>query len=94
MRYPNYKGRYDRTRGDYTLIVSDMIDNSTTDNINYGYGYFSSDGLKDEVSGYTIKQIENVLSYTSSWDNWRDNIKNKYSNATKNKLDKLFKNWD
>lgn len=94
MKYTNYKGRYDRTRGDYTLIVSDMIDISTTDNTNYGYGYFSSDGFKDNVSGYTLKQIEDVLSYTSSWNNWRDNIKNKYSNATENKLDKLFKNWD
>ena len=36
----------------------------------------------DKVSGYTIRQIEDVLSYTSSWEDWKNNIKNRYNNAT------------
>lgn len=93
MVYPDYKGRW-RSTGDYTLVVSDMIDTSTTDDTNYGYGYLSADGKKDQVSGYTIRQIEDVLSTTSSWNDWKNNIKNKYNNDTKDNLDKLFDNWD
>ena len=47
----------------------------------------------DEVSGYTVRQIEDVLSYTSSWEDWKNNIKNKYNNATEHNLDKLFTYW-
>lgn len=42
MIYPNYLGR-ERSTGNYTLVVSDMIDNSSTDRTNFGYGYFSWD---------------------------------------------------
>ena len=62
----------------YTGIVQDMID--------------GIDGY-DKVSGYTIRQIEDVLSYTSSWEDWKNNIKNKYNNATENHLDALFTYW-
>ncbi len=91
MKYPSskYKGR-EWNNNNYTLVVADMIDSEST--------AFTNNGFKeptDEVSGYnTIRQIEDVLSYTSSWDSWRDNLKNRYNNATENKLDKLFKNWD
>lgn len=63
---------------EYTGIVQDMID--------------GIDGY-DKVSGYTIRQIEDVLSYTSSWEDWKNNIKNRYNNATENHLDALFTYW-
>lgn len=92
MVYPSskYKGRFWNTsQSDYTLVVADLIDGIGYNGENNGF--FDT---KDEVSGYTIKQIEDVLSYTSSWNNWRDNIKNRYNNSTKNNLDKLFKAYE
>ena len=64
--------------GDYTGVVQDLIDGKS--------GY-------DQVSGYTIKQIENVLGNTSSWDSWKNNLKNRYNNATENNLDAVFNRW-
>ncbi len=87
MVYPNY--RVGATiLPDYTQLVLDMIDN--LGDFNNG----SENLSQDNVTGYTIKQIEDVLSYTSSWNNWKENIKNKYNNGTKNNLDALFNHWD
>lgn len=88
MKYPGYKGGGFST-GYYTLVVADMIDGVGYNDANYGF-YNSN----DEVYGYTIKQIEDVLSYTSSWNNWRVNIKNRYNNPTKNNLSKLFRAYE
>lgn len=92
MVYPSstYKGRFWNTsRSDYTLVVADMIDGTGYNNENNGF--FDS---RDGVSGYTIKQIEDVLSNTSSWNDWKNNIKNRYNNPTENNLDKLFKSYE
>ena len=92
MVYPpsTYRGRFWNTnQSDYKLVVADMIDGVGYNGENNGF--FDN---RDEVSGYTIKQIEDVLSYTSSWNNWRDNIKNRYGNSTKTNLDKLFKAYE
>ena len=75
-----------------TRVVADLIGNdfrNQTDATNYG---FTDD--RDQVSGYTIKQIEDVLGKTSSWNGWKDNIKNRYDNATEDNLDALFAYWD
>jgi len=88
MVYPDYIGR-ERNTGDHTLIVADMIDNASTDDTNNGFGSRSGE-TQDKVSGYTIKQIEDVLRDTSSWENWKNNIKNRYNNETKKHLDELF----
>ena len=48
----------------------------------------------EAVSGYTIKQIEDVLHNTTSWDDWKNNLKNKYYNATENNLDATFDFWN
>ena len=90
MVYPSskYKGR-EWNNNDYTLVVADMIDSESTASTNNGFKKTT-----DEVSGYTIKQIEDVLEDTSSWNNWRDNIKSRYSNPTKNNLEKLFKAYE
>lgn len=91
MKYPStkYKGR-EWNNNDYTLIVADMIDSESTAFTNNGF-----EKPIDEVSGYTIKQIEDALDKTSSWNGWKDNIKNRYpSNHSKEHLDKLFKAYE
>lgn len=55
------------------------------------WGFIDSN---DEASGYTIKQIENTLHNSSSWNQWRDNIKSKYSNSTERNLDNLFRLYE
>lgn len=47
----------------------------------------------DNVSGYTIKQLEDTLVGAKSWTQWRDNIRNRYNNPTEIYLDGLFNNW-
>lgn len=86
MVYPNYFISYGRKKGGntepdyfYTGVVQDMIDGVN--------GY-------DQVSGYTIKQIEDTLNGIKTWNSWRDKIKNSYSNATRNNIDILFDYWN
>ena len=71
----------------YTSAGYDMIDDVNQRN-KYG-----SDYPIDRVRGYTIKQLEGALVGAKSWNQWRDNIKNRYNNATENYLDELFNNW-
>ena len=48
----------------------------------------------DAVSGYTIREIEDALQSKKSWNELKDNIKNKNNNATENNLDTLFNYWN
>lgn len=93
MKYPlPYRGRtWNLANRDYTLVVIDMMDGRETAATRTNLGFVDE---RDEVSGYTIKQIENTLSNTSSWKGWCNNIKNRYSNPTKNNLDKLFRAYE
>ncbi len=84
-----YEGRYDDMPTDYTNVVLDMID-SFTDPDNAG----REDPAEDSVEGYTIKQLEDALEGQTTFNGYRDNIKNLYNNATENKLDALFGYWD
>lgn len=45
---------------------------------------------EDFVEGYYIAQLEAALIGSSKWDQWKENIKNKYSNEKEQYLDKLF----
>lgn len=46
------------------------------------------------VSGYTIRQIEDCLGGATSFNKWKTNINNKYpNNATKQHLQELFNAW-
>ncbi|MDC3403064.1 hypothetical protein OAX38_02610 [Flavobacteriaceae bacterium] len=47
----------------------------------------------DRVSGYNIVQLEQALIDAYSWEDWRDNIKDDFSNPTEVYLDELFANW-
>lgn len=71
----------------YTSAGYDMIDDINQRN-EYGLAY-----PIDRVQGYTIKQLEGALVGAKSWNQWRDNIKNRYNNTTENYLDELFNNW-
>jgi hypothetical protein len=76
---PNIMGNYPTYFGNFTGVVQDMIDGIE--------GY-------DQVTGYTIRQIEDALIGQLTWNAWRDNIKNLYNNATENNLDALFDYWN
>ena len=69
-------------------MIGDDLD-SAIDSTNFGF----IDG-SDQVSGYTERQLEDALQSKKSWNIWRDNIKDKYENATEQNLDKLFAHWD
>ncbi len=90
LRYPDYEGRrFDINNPDYTLIVADMIDDTTTDNTNFGF-----QDNRDQVEGYTIVEIENVLANTTTWQDWENNIINTYNNLTEDNLGPLFRNHE
>jgi len=89
LRYQNYRGG-PTIRPDYTQVVVDMIDpNYSSIFANENFGLWN-----DNVTGYTIKQIEDVLSNTSTWQDWENNIRNTYNNATEANLPALFTHWD
>lgn len=87
MVYSNYWGG-STNRPNYTQFVVDLID-SNNDNANYGYSF--NEG--DKVEGYTMSQIETALIGCSNHIQWKNNIKNKYYNATKQHVDSLFDLW-
>jgi hypothetical protein len=96
LRYPNYRGG-PIIRPDYTQVVVDMIDgraplNAFGNPIDINNG--SENLTEDDVAGYTIQQIEDVLGNTSTWENWENNIRNRYNNGTEENLDELFNHWD
>lgn len=94
MVYSSYSPTYSRL--DYTGVVQDMIDGNKTTR-SYYHSKFDTSSYKtysDQVSGYSIKQIEDALKGQKNWDGWRDNIKNKYSNGTENNLDAAFTYWN
>lgn len=71
----------------YTSCGFDMIDNMNQRD-SFGNTY-----PIDNVSGYTIRQLQFAMVGASSWHEWRDNIKNRYDNPTEIYLDELFNNW-
>ncbi len=89
MVYPNYLGGQ-TNRPNYTQVVVDMIDRPSLINHNNGSEILS----EDNVEGYTIRQIEDALIGERKWNEWRDNIKSKYTNGTQNNLDALFSYWN
>ncbi len=87
MIYPNYRGGGE-IRPNYTEVVLDMIDTRT--DVNAGSEVLT----QDNVEGYTIRQIEDAVYGQKNWNNWRDNIINKYDNATEGNLPALFTHWN
>ena len=46
------------------------------------------------VSGYTIRQIEDALDGQRTWDGWKNNIIGRYNNRTKTRLHETFNHWN
>ena len=97
MIYSGYSPSYSRLR--YTGVVQDMIDGSKDTTSMYHFTdsnpwVYSQKSYSDKVSGYSIRQIEDALAGQKTWNDWRDNIKNKYNNGTKNNLDAIFNHWN
>lgn len=95
MVYSTYSPWYSRL--DYSGVVQDMLDGNKT-TTSYYHSRFdvrSTKSYSDQVSGYTIRQIEDALRGKKTWNAWRDNIKNKYTtNGTRNNLDATFSYWN
>ncbi|MDE0471349.1 MAG: hypothetical protein OXH57_05360, partial [Ekhidna sp.] len=85
----NYQDQTIKGKPIYTSIVVDMIDNEDQRSEYNGDTAYPS----DRVSGYTIQQIEAGLKGATSWNGWRDNMRNKHNNSTKNFINELFGNW-
>ena len=73
--------------GGYTPIVWDMIDNFNQ-RTNYGVAY-----PIDNVSDYSLTQLENALYNNNTWTSWRDAIINNYDNPSESYLNELFGNY-
>lgn len=89
----NYQHRTIQGEPIYTSIVVDMIDDCDQRVNKCGTYKVSTYKPKDQVSGYTILQIEQGLSGVRSWNAWRDQIKALHNNSTEVWLDELFGNW-
>ena len=70
--------------------MQDIIDDFKT-TWNRTNGIYKS--YSDQVSGYTIRQLEDALRERETWADWKTNIKHKYNNATENNLDAAFDYW-
>lgn len=90
MVYNDYRGAtYNDKYPAYTNVVIDLID-TENDHI-YNEGHNKRQG--DDVSGYTMEQIESALIGCNTWEKWKNNIKSKYNNETEKNLDALFAAW-
>lgn len=97
MVYSNYETGYNRLR--YTGMVHDALDGFKT-RISTSY-YTDSNpftpltrSYQDQVSGYTIRQMEDALQNQRTWNAWRDKIKSMFNNPTENNLDATFAFWN
>ncbi len=79
----------------YTSLVIDLIDNCNqhTDRCSASAVFPISQYPIDNVSGYTIQQVEQGLRGARSWNRWRDNMRNIHTNPTEGNLNQLFGNW-
>jgi hypothetical protein len=66
----------------YTGLVRDLVD---VDN---------SAALGDQVSNYTLRQVEDELRNTRHWNPWRDKIKTNITNSTSTHVDALYDYWN
>jgi len=89
--YDYKRNKYQNQRIDFNLYYTsagyDMIDNVNQQQT-YGIHY-----PKDRVKGYSIKQLEDALRGARSWEQWRNNIRNRYNNSSEQYLNELFNNW-
>lgn len=97
--YPTYSLDFSYSRRAYTGLVEDLLDGNKT-RTSYYY-YLNEDNpwvsltksYSDQVSGYSIRQLEDALKSERTWNDWKNKIKNLYNNATENNLDASFNYW-
>jgi hypothetical protein len=70
----------------YTPVVIDLMDT-----FNQYKSYDPEEYANDNVSSYSLAQIEEALKGAKTLEEWRDNLKNLYDNPTESNLDELFK---
>lgn len=96
--YPKYDTQYSTLS--YTGIVRDMMDG--TGLRKYAWYYYESnkfehyDDMKsytDNVSGYTMIQVEASLKGSRDAESWKTNLKKFYDNETEENLDDAFAFW-
>ena len=94
--YSNYSIPSGYSRRDYTGIVQDLIDPAGIEKTSIYYSVYSKQSVKtytDNVSGYTLKQIETTLEIVYSWETWRETLKSMYNNPTESHVDAAFAYW-
>lgn len=67
----------------YTSIIIDLIDTYNQGEMDINYPF-------DRVSGYTISDIESVLSNSGRLLELKENLKNNFENPSEIFLDELF----
>ncbi len=71
----------------YTSLMVDLID-GFNQRTAYGNQY-----VLDNVSGYSLNQIEDEVMQTKTFSELNFNLLNNYNNPTENNLTELFNNW-
>lgn len=99
--YPNYD-IFSYSSVSYTGIIKDMMDDvGLTKTCWYYYDtkkddfveYNSPKSYVDNITGYTLPQIEKSLNGARDAISWKNNLKNLYNNETENNLDDAFTFW-
>ena len=93
-------------RLNYTEIAEDLIDGNKVRRTSYWYDFNTKTWCtdiqtitrtyNDNVSGFTIRQLEDALREKLTWNSWRDNLKSIHnlSTATNTNIDTAFNYWN
>src|SRR5690606_15738849 len=96
LTYPGYVPQY--TRKSYTGMVQDLVDGAKRVESDFYYDGNTSVILyreyQDRVSGYTLRQIEDQLIGTRTWDVWKNKLISAYSNPTESYIYDTFNYWN
>lgn len=88
---PNFQGTTlnngDVVNNFYTSVFYDL-----TDNFNQRAVYFNNTVPLDRVSGFTIKQVQDVIRGSQSWGEVKGKLRSQYPN-TADLTDELLSNW-
>ncbi len=70
---------------EYTPLVDDLIDNFNQNTIP-----ISPAPPVEQVSGYTLRQIQQALNHTRHFSQWETNLRNYFVNPTEHNLPQIF----
>lgn len=98
--YSGYQPIYARLN--YTGTVQDMIDGFGSKGTLYWWDYEEEDwgspnlfnSYYDQISGYTLREIEDAIEGQKTWSSWKNNIINKFENDTEDSLGNGFNFWN